>query len=162
MTTKMTKKSIAEAIKATKTLEELKKVYVELSTIVDDEKLEDCIDANFEKHLAKVKDIHVNAKGETYTKEVSAESVDSFKEIVSRLLSAGLRVEVCGTWMWVTGTEKGNEVHRNAVKGFRWSAKKKAWYLKPAGTPARRSRGWTMEKIRDAYGSHIITDPEEA
>ena len=160
---KMNKTNIAKAIKATKTLEELKKTYVEMVSVVDDEKLEAYIDDQFEKHLAKVKDVHVNAKGETYNKVVDEKDVTEFKKVVAKLLNAGLRVEVCGTWMWITGTEKGNKEHRQALPdGARWSPKKKAWYLKPAGTPARRSRGWTMEKIRDAYGSHVITNPDEA
>lgn len=74
----------------------------------------------------------------------------------------GLEVELCGSWLWVTGNTRA---HKEALKaaGLRWSAKKTRWYWRPqdAAVPFCR-RGHSMEYIRDKYGSTKITDSGEA
>jgi hypothetical protein len=41
---------------------------------------------------------------------------------------------------------------------FSWAGKKKKWYWKPAGYTKRGKSEWSMEQIRDTYGSKKISN----
>jgi len=67
----------------------------------------------------------------------------------------GLVIELCGSWLWVSGDTKP---HKDAIKaaGFKWAPKKKMWSFHPADSRTS-SRGRTdMDKIRDKYGSNQV------
>lgn len=81
------------------------------------------------------------------------------KIIFALNLDGELEVELCGLWIWVTGNTKAN---REALKeaGFKWAPKKLAWYF--AGVPSSpHHRHYTMDEIRNAYGSTRFAKPEE-
>lgn len=68
---------------------------------------------------------------------------------------AGLSIEVCGCWVWISGDTK---THKEALKaaGYRWASKKFMWYFRPEGW-TRSARGtWDMEQIRFAHGSQSV------
>jgi len=67
----------------------------------------------------------------------------------------GLHIEVCGSWVWVSGDTKK---HKDKLKslGLFYAYKKKMWYLKPAGYKSRKHKPVDMEKIRMTYGSEVI------
>lgn len=65
----------------------------------------------------------------------------------------GLIIELCGTWIWISGDTK---THKTALKeaGFKWAPKKVQWYFRPAGFKSRgRKKQSTMDDIRNKYGS---------
>ena len=69
---------------------------------------------------------------------------------------AGLKIELCGTWLWVSGE---TFPHKKAIKeaGCRWASKKKKWYWR-AETETKKSRKeWDMKKIRDNFGSKVMS-----
>lgn len=73
----------------------------------------------------------------------------------------GVTVEICGVWLWVTGD---TYPHRKHLKesGFKFAGRKKAWYFHDM--PFYRKRGkkaWSMDSIRNAYGSQLIEADEE-
>lgn len=81
---------------------------------------------------------------------------DKMSDALNSILDLdGIEVEVCGSWIWVTGETK---THKQYLKesGFFYAAKKKAWYLKPEGTRKRRGQNWDMDKIRGEHGSQVI------
>ena len=67
----------------------------------------------------------------------------------------GLSVELCGTWIWVSGNTKK---HKELLKklGLQYARKKQKWYLKPAGYKYHKHKPISMEKIRFKYGSETI------
>ena len=75
-----------------------------------------------------------------------------------------LDIEVCGSWIWVSGTtgEKTDEMTaiRSALKGagFRWHKPKSKWYKNPKSDLKRKARrsNVDMDQIRDRYGSKKI------
>lgn len=94
-----------------------------------------------------------------FTGNLESES-DNYGETLSTALSsiinlAGLNVEVCGSWVWVTGETK---THKDALKenGFKWANKKKAWYLKPEGDKKRYRGNFSMDEIRSNHGSKKV------
>ena len=66
----------------------------------------------------------------------------------------GIEIEICGLWVWVSGNTKP---HREALKQakYRWAPTKEKWYF--AGVPASSFGKWTMENIRERYGSQRVT-----
>ncbi len=64
----------------------------------------------------------------------------------------GLIVEICGSWVWLSGNTKP---HKNTIKtaGYFWASKKRQWYFRPSDYKSRSRGGVSMDKIRDMHGS---------
>jgi len=64
----------------------------------------------------------------------------------------GLEGEVCGSWLWITGETRA---YRAALKaaGFKFAAKKGAWYYHEGGYRKRGKRTFSMNEIRGLWGS---------
>ena len=68
----------------------------------------------------------------------------------------GINIEVCGSWVWVSGDTRAVKTELKAA-GFFWARKKCMWYFRKA-----EDRRWykgktaTMEHIRDKYGSEEL------
>ena len=82
------------------------------------------------------------------------------EDIMSALNAAvildGVNVEVCGTWVWLSGNTKE---HKEAIKAanFRWSGPKAMWYFRAEENRSnfnRKSHG--MDDIRAKYGSESV------
>ena len=102
--------------------------------------------------FAKVKDIHKNAKGETYTKE-NTETANQFRDIIDALLRMkGVEIEVIGCFIWLSGNTKE---HKDGIKamGFKWHSKKKMWYKSPEDYRKKSRRNYDMDEIREMYGT---------
>ena len=65
---------------------------------------------------------------------------------------AGLDIEICGAWVWVSGQTRQ---HKDPLKaaGFKYAPKKKRWYFRPDDWTSRSRGALSMEDIRDKYGS---------
>ncbi len=81
----------------------------------------------------------------------------TYPEAVNAALNAivalvGLNIEVCGAWVWVAGN---TYLHRAALKaaGFRYASKKQRWYFRPEGWKSASRGKFSMDDIRDKYGS---------
>lgn len=76
----------------------------------------------------------------------------AYRDIICALIRmVGLKVELCGNWIWITGA---TYQYREALKamGCRWSKNKAAWYW--AGSHSAKSRRpMSMDYIRMKYGS---------
>ena len=89
--------------------------------------------------------------------ENAFEESASYPEAVSEALNAildlyGLRIEICGAWVWVSGD---TFPHRSALKraGFRFAGKKKRWHFRPEDWVSSSRGAFTMDQIRARYGS---------
>ena len=84
----------------------------------------------------------------------TTETAADFIRIIDALLKLdGLKVELCGRWLWIGGETKK---HREALKaaGCRWSSTKKLWSWHFAEDGARWHKGqYSMAQIRHKYGS---------
>lgn len=64
----------------------------------------------------------------------------------------GVEIEVCGSWIWLTGNTKQ---HKDEIKaaGYFWAKKKASWYFRPADQKRKRGgKTWSMDKIRSEHG----------
>lgn len=139
------------------TLEDLKKQYrvLALKNHPDrggDLEVMKAINAEYDELFVKVKDIHKNKEGKTYTKE-NPETSEQFRDIIDKLIKmAGVEIEVIGCFLWVSGNTKP---HKDEIKalGFKWHSKKKMWYKSPEDYKRHGKKQYSIEEIRDMYGT---------
>ena len=64
----------------------------------------------------------------------------------------GLDIEICGAWVWVSGA---TYAHRATLKAadFRYASKKQRWSFRPEGWRSVSRGAFSMNDIRDKYGS---------
>ena len=151
-----------------KTAEELKKSYREWA-----KKLHPDLGGNaeefkamqneYEKLWEHLKNVHQNAKGETYTKTsgTTTETPQEFINIINTLIRLrGIEVEICGSWIWVNGDTRE---HKEVLKqlGFKWAHKKKAWYYHKDKFRKKSREELTMDDIRDMFGSQRYEQKQE-
>lgn len=97
----------------------------------------------------------INAS-ELYNEILKAESPDDAADVAKLLNSDGkLEIEICGTWVWVSGDTKPVKEGLKAA-GFRWAPKKMKWYWKPAGQRSFGRGKWSMDEIREFHGSERV------
>jgi hypothetical protein len=80
---------------------------------------------------------------------------EKIKELQEKIDPAGLHLEICGTWLWVTG--KTYQV-KDTLKdlGFRYSANKLSWYYRQEDHRSGNQEPIPIEMIRGKYGASIV------
>jgi len=147
-----------------RTAEELKKIYKEWAKKLHpdnggDEDAFKEMQAEFSVIWQKLKDVHMNAEGETYTKETT-ETAGEFMDIIEILIHLdGVQTEICGKWIWCSGNTRA---HKDVLKklDFRWSKNKEAWYYHTEPYYRCHNRDYSLDDIRNLYGSHRYTEQE--
>ena len=138
------------------TLDELKKEYRRLAMIHHpdhggDTATMQAINGEYSEAFARLKNQHNAAADEAHQ---TTETPEEFITIISQLLRfPGLIVELCGSWLWITGETYAIKDQLKAA-GCRWSSSKKAWYWHHPEEGSRWHKGTaTMSDIRTKYGS---------
>lgn len=147
------------------TLDELKAVYRKLAMLHHPDRGGDpetmkAINAQHDELFETLKTAH-NANADEYHQ--TTETASEFRTVVLELLKLeGLKIELCGSWLWITGD---TYAHKDALKaiGCKWSKNKMSWYWHHPEAGQRYHRGKaTMADIRTKYGSMIFTAPGAA
>lgn len=101
-----------------------------------------------------------NKEGETYTKDVKESPAEFMATIEALLKLDGVIVEICGTWLWITGDTKP---HKDEIKalGGRWSKNKNAWYIHREPFRKKSKSQLTLDDIRAMYGSERYEKKDE-
>jgi curved DNA-binding protein CbpA len=141
------------------TLEELKKQYRELAMKHHPDKGGETavmqeIKNEYDILFAKLKDVHQNKDGETYTaKQSNTETPEHFKKIIDELMKMdNVTIEIIGCFIWVTGETKPCKDMLKSLK-FHWHTAKTAWYLKPEDYKRQSRKDYTFDEIRKMYGT---------
>ena len=112
--------------------------------------------AEFTAAWDRLKNIHVNKDGETYTKETT-ETAKEFMDIIENIINLdGVEVELCGSWIWASGNTKAHAGKLKELK-FKWSGNKLAWYYHNGTYRKKSKHTMTMDEIRGMYGSQRFT-----
>lgn len=113
--------------------------------------------AEFETAWKRLKDVHVNKEGQQYTSYTeTTETAAEFMDMINALIRiVGIKVELCGSWLWVTGDTKPAKEILKKLK-FRWSSNKSAWYFHFGGYHKTSKRKMTLNDIRAMYGSNVF------
>lgn len=159
------KDEIWEAFSCCHDLEELKKTYMQLVRRFHPDKggsVEACQLVNsiydqFQKRMSKPRTD--KAKNEEHHQEW--EMSETFREMIMRLTGLpGLKLEICGSWLWATGDTWSNRAQLKE-SGMKYASKKKAWYYHETEWH-RKGRQLDMDEIRERHGSETIQEKRRA
>jgi hypothetical protein len=138
------------------TLEELKKQYRELCRahhpdLGGNEETMKLINIEYERLVRS------GAYAEEMSRTGSDEDIEAaFREVLEKLtVLSGLVLEICGSWLWVTGN---TYQHKESLKsnGFKFASKKLAWFWRPDEAKSRNRKPLSLEEIRERHGSKVI------
>lgn len=139
-------------------LEELKKTYRRLAMENHPDRGGDtetmkAINAEYEAAFNRIK------RGGQAEAEEPTETASEFIAVIDALMKIkGITIELCGSWLWISGDTKAAKEKLKAAK-CRWASKKKMWYWHPAEEKPRHRRGSSdMNEIRQKYGSRVLTE----
>lgn len=128
-----------------------------------DEETMKAINGEYDRTFAVLKELqNLEAEQPESQTRKTTETPEEFRAVVDALLKlGGIEVELCGSWLWISGDTYQN---RDALKacGCLFSGSKKRWYWRHAEDDCRWSRGKTsMQEIRHKYGSEWLERAEE-
>lgn len=113
--------------------------------------------SEFESLFNILKNTHYNSKtGETWEAtgdRATTETAKEFMDIIEKLMFiSALNVELCGSWIWVSGDTKS---YKELLKelDFKYSSNKQMWYYQRDGKRRFHKKAWSINQIRDVYGS---------
>lgn len=148
-----------------KTIEQLKRKYYALASKYHpdhggDLETMQAINAEFSEMSKILRNKHETRQGEkkqeNETEKESNFNAEKYMDLISKLIHfQGVRIEICGTWIWLTGN---TYPYREQIRelNFQWSKSKKAWYY-AEGLFHKKSRGTkTLNQIRNEFGSEVI------
>lgn len=80
---------------------------------------------------------------------------EMLRAIVNAIVNLNIEIEICGSWIWVSGNTYSckDELKSN---GFHWASKKKMWYWHDPKEQVRSNGKTTMDDIRSKYGSETV------
>jgi hypothetical protein len=148
-----------------RTIEELKKVYKKLAMENHPDRggrleIMQEINAQYDKLFQILKDKH-NAAPENKEHQTT-EAPHEYRDIIGKIIHCdGLKIEICGSWVWVSGNTYSHKAVLRA-SGFQWAAKKSMWYWHTADYVRKSRRTMTMDYIRAKYGSEEIETETQA
>lgn len=167
----MRRKQVIKWFFGIETAEELKKQFRKLAQQLhpdnggDAEQFKE-MKLEFESLWDNLKNVHTNKKGEQYdttgTDRATTETASEFMNIIEKLMFIPtLTVELCGSWIWVSGDTKPQKDLLKEL-GFKYSSNKQMWYYQRDGKRRYHKNAWSIDEIRTAYGSKVYKDEREA
>lgn len=154
-----------------KTLEELKKEYKKMVYQLHPDKGGDA--AEFKKMQVEYEEAakilatgeqnwkrHQKADGTQKTADELVKEAREMADKIEKIITLeGIKIEICGTWLWVSGDTKAV---KNELKGagLHWAGKKLAWYWHADGWVRRSRKEFSLNEIRTMHGSETVKSGE--
>ncbi|KIR01623.1 hypothetical protein P261_00437 [Lachnospiraceae bacterium TWA4] len=97
----------------------------------------------------------VTGNAEYTNKKYDAELDRAIRDIINQIINLAIEIEICGSWIWIGGNTYSS---KNQLKelGFKWASKKRMWYWHSPEEKAKKSKGLSMDAIREIYGSRTV------
>lgn len=117
------------------------------------------INADYDEAFTRIKSARNRAAeaDQTGATKPVHEMPEEFRAVLMALLSIpDIVIELCGSWVWVSGETQAHKAEIKAAGCF-WAAKKKMWYWRCAKDAHHGKSGASMSDIRRKYGSERIT-----
>ena len=80
---------------------------------------------------------------------------DELMVVINALSETTLDLELCGSWLWISGDTKAFKENLKAL-GCKWAPSKKLWYFRPADYKSSGRGRFDMSKIREMHGSEKV------
>jgi len=98
--------------------------------------------------------------------QTSGKSITEIEELLKKdfklaeklngiILLTDLIIEICGSWLWVTGNTREHKEKLKTLQFF-WSQKKGAWYWRSEENKSYNRKSMTLDEIRQKHGSVSI------
>jgi hypothetical protein len=140
------------------TIEDLKKEYRRLALEFHPDKGGDTIIMQAINTEYEMKLRELAQRSETAENDIEAGL--RYKEQIDKIIDFDVNIELCGTWIWVSGnTYPVKEELKEA--GFFWARKKQQWYWRPPEYKRKSKKTMSMDWIRNTYGSVIIENQHQ-
>ncbi len=80
---------------------------------------------------------------------------DELNDALNAIQGLGLTIEICGSWIWVSGDTRP---HKEALKaaGYRWANVKKMWHYSPKDSKTKSRGKYSMDEVRAMHGSQSV------
>jgi len=144
-------------LKGVKSLQELKQVYRQLAREHH---------PDFGGSEAEMKQINAEFEylyevlPKTKQEQASSETAEDYMVALEKVSGLpGITIELCGTWLWITGDTKPMRQQLRAA-GFKFAGKKQAWYWHSGEYKKRGRRRLSLNEIRNLYGSEQLENKE--
>lgn len=81
---------------------------------------------------------------------------EEYRNVVEQIINLpGIKIELVGLWIWVTGNTKPVKNYLRSA-GLFYASKKEAWYYRSADLKEFRGGKKSLDEIRSKYGSEEI------
>ena len=138
-------------------LQDLKKAYRKLvlvhhPDVGGDERIMKRLNNEYEKVIDLIRKDQANPDSKKAFYDIPRE----FFAIVEALLKLrNIDVEICGSWIWITGNTKEHAQYLKS-HGCKFAPKKSAWYWYCGEYRKKSRRTLPLDEIRERYGSDKI------
>ena len=142
------------------TLEELRKAYRRLAVqyhpdLGGDTETMQQINAEYDKAFEALKNRH-NSQAAATGSRIINEIPENFRQVIEKIITIpGIEIELCGSWVWISGNTKNCKDQLKAAGCF-WAGKKKMWYWRAPEDAVHTRSHKSMDEIRMKYGSEVI------
>lgn len=92
--------------------------------------------------------------------EQTFDPFDGYRELIDKLINLDITIELCGTWLWISGNTKPYKIYLKEL-GLTYSGKKKMWYWHSGTFHKKSKKNMTINDIRNMYGSETINKEEQ-
>lgn len=79
------------------------------------------------------------------------------RDVIQKIISLNVHVEICGSWVWVSGNTYPVKDSLKAA-GLKYSRNKKMWYFAATGCRRYSKKSTTIDYIRNKYGSQVVKE----
>lgn len=100
----------------------------------------------------------MNVLGESKPSEIVKEKTslsEKIKELQEKVKQEGLRLEIVGQWLWLSGATFAVKDLLRALD-FRYSPNKKSWYWRSDENRSSNEKPIPLEMIREKYGTNLV------
>ncbi|KEK22134.1 molecular chaperone DnaJ [Bacillus gaemokensis] len=80
----------------------------------------------------------------------TSENTGAYQNIIDEIIKYDLEIEIIGTWIWITGNTYKIKKELKEL-GFKWAAKKKAWYWYEGKYKKYHKKDFTLDEIRTMH-----------
>jgi len=149
--------SMLKKLLNTETINELKKVYRELSLKYHPDRPNGDSDKFIRINEAYEQRFEEIEAGLTEQEADQINLNDQYREIIDQIINLPeIEIELIGRWIWISGKTYAVKDQLNEA-GFYWASQKRKWYWRPEEDKCKTNgKSQSLDKIRKKYGSDKI------